>query len=621
MNWIRPHVLLVISLAILLHSYKAHHVIFENVGQMAGALAYIHCKLTLNISSIEIQHQKYTSLLEQLFEQLIAHPPEFLVGPEFIYQPLKNQIEHLYYMNRRLVARHLNQTAETADQITTLRHILPEFSNSPNRMMPDRFTRTIPLNTSAESYPADSPDPHHRVPRFTPAHLLFPLGIFGTFMGLYNKAQIDSLRTQLHGTISAHNRLVEVVEDQDHHLQRLNKTMAVLMYHLDILTNHNPALTYSQLDAIEREIRERINIAVHVIQQAQHRRLAVDFLSFRQLQALYAQLKRQAHENSCSLLTSQHSDLFQLETSYFFDGQNVHLLVHVPMVPKDSLLRLFRLHPFPLPLTKEHSLMPISENNILALSSGFHRYSAEFTHTDLMGCHVVNNVYLCERHGVLSQKLNTTCLGALYHQDFEAVKLLCKLEIHRSGEIVHQLLNNWFLAYSPIAQTAPIDCRNGTSSEVYLVKGDNKFYLSPGCRAHLKDHLVSSDLSVRLDSDILHFEWRWSELSLQDLQPEDILPQLQLLHDSGIHRPTFSDLQSLKLDIRRAPGWWAHIVNFAGNLALFVLFVAIVAFLAHRIYKFRQAALASARDFAAQAVSAVSVALLPQPAARAPAKE
>ena len=136
MNWIRPHVLLVISLAILLHSYKAHHVIFENVGQMAGALAYIHCKLTLNISSIELQHNKYISLLQQLLNELKEKKPDFH-DVELTHQPFKNQVEHLYYMNRRLVDRHLKQTAETADQITTLRHILPELPTSKSRLMHD----------------------------------------------------------------------------------------------------------------------------------------------------------------------------------------------------------------------------------------------------------------------------------------------------------------------------------------------------------------------------------------------------------------------------------------------------------------------------------------------------
>ena len=209
-----------------------------------------------------------------------------------------------------------------------------------------------------------------RAPRFL-GFLAPALGAFGTFMGIFNKAQIDKLQVEMQDVRTKHNRLVEVVADQDHHIQQINATIDGLLGVLNILAIHDPAITSARLSYIESQIKERIQTATHVIQQAQHRRLAVDFLSHTQLRQLYERLQVRAEESGSLLLTQQHSDLFQLECSYFFDGRDVHLLLHVPMVPKDSLLRLFRLHPFPLPLTKEHALITVADYNILALSSGF----------------------------------------------------------------------------------------------------------------------------------------------------------------------------------------------------------------------------------------------------------
>ena len=204
----------------------------------------------------------------------------------------------------------------------------------------------------------------------------------------------------------------------------------------------NPGYTTTRLSQIKNQLKHRIKIAIHTIQQAQHCRLVVDFLSAEQLNILFLKLVQQAEQNGCQLLVCHRSDLFQLETSYFFDGADVHLLLHVPMVPKDSLLRLFKLHPFPLLLSGSHVLVPAVRQDILAISSGFKRYSAQLSAMDLLGCHIINNIYLCERHGVLNSDLNTTCLvGSLYTQDFKAVKKLCELEIHKTGEIVYQLLN------------------------------------------------------------------------------------------------------------------------------------------------------------------------------------
>ena len=176
-------------------------------------------------------------------------------------------------------------------------------------------------------------------------------------MGIFNKAQINKLQVEMQDVRTKHNRLVEVVANQDHHLQPINQTIDGLLGILNILTLHDPAITSSLLNYIKTQIKEQIQTAIHVIQQAPHHPLAVDFLNHVQLLQLHERLQIRTEESESIMLTQQHSDHFQLECSYFIDGHNVHLLLHVPMVPKASLLRLFWLHPFPLPLTKYLALI------------------------------------------------------------------------------------------------------------------------------------------------------------------------------------------------------------------------------------------------------------------------
>ena len=253
---------------------------------------------------------------------------------------------------------------------------------------------------------------------------------------------------------------MEVVQQHDDEILQLDKSVFSVVHAISTVYHHNSGNIAAKLNRITTQMNQRLDVATHVIQLAQHRRLAIDLLPPDQLISLYNKLVKQAAEDKCTLLTSQPSDLFQIELSYFFDGNDVHLLLHVPMVPEDSLLHLFRLHPFPLPLSKTHSLMPTTDNNILAISSGFKRYHTQFYHTDLLGCHQINNIYLCQQMGSLFKNLSSTCLGSLYQQQFDSVKQLCPLEIRKNEEVVHPLLNNWFLAYSPEVQTAPIECRN-----------------------------------------------------------------------------------------------------------------------------------------------------------------
>jgi hypothetical protein len=80
-------------------------------------------------------------------------------------------------------------------------------------------------------------------------------------------------------------------------------------------------------------------------------------------------LEKKAEEAGCDLLIKYHSDLFQVESSLLYDGQDGHILIHVPMAPRNTLLRLLRLHPFPLPMFDTHHLMLVEKNDMLGISS------------------------------------------------------------------------------------------------------------------------------------------------------------------------------------------------------------------------------------------------------------
>jgi hypothetical protein len=74
------------------------------------------------------------------------------------------------------------------------------------------------------------------------------------------------------------------------------------------------------------------------------------------------------------------------------------------MVPKGTLLQLFRLHPFPLPMFDTHHLMINAKNDILAISSSETRYNVQLSFTDLLSCHPMNQVFMFDSFGVMSKR-------------------------------------------------------------------------------------------------------------------------------------------------------------------------------------------------------------------------
>jgi hypothetical protein len=69
------------------------------------------------------------------------------------------------------------------------------------------------------------------------------------------------------------------------------------------------------------------------------------------------------------------SELFQLDASYTFDGNTLSLLLHIPIAPPEAFMRLYKLHPFPLPFDNGTLLTHNVKNEILAISNSNLRYT------------------------------------------------------------------------------------------------------------------------------------------------------------------------------------------------------------------------------------------------------
>jgi len=201
----------------------------------------------------------------------------------------------------------------------------------------------------------------------------------------------------------------------------------------------NPNLLDARLGQIKNQLRDRLCRVTHAIQSAVNQRFAVDYLNPAEMAKLFRKLEEQASEAQCELLIQYHSNLVQIETSLLYDGQNGHLLIQVPMTPKNSLLRLFRLHPFPLLMFETHHLLPDVKDDVLAILSTDTMYNVQLSSTDLLSCHRVNQIFMCDFFGVMSRQFNNTCLGALYMQEFEAAQTLCPFKVVPIKERVYQL--------------------------------------------------------------------------------------------------------------------------------------------------------------------------------------
>jgi len=592
------------TLAMILVSTLANQIIFEQVGEMASSVTYLHVKFEVDIQDIEDHVHEYLGIFPKLhayfkpmYESELKNTSTW--ESSWRRENIENTKNRYNELERALAhrERHANRFL---DSIKALRSTLPKITvdNSTIKMkrsaeeedkkkpiiqkisanVVQKLIETLVSGTNGQiqkstfTRKAKKALASFVIKQGATGMLGVGLGALGTFMGLFNTFQIHSLKKELAEQREAHNRLVEVVQEQQDHLQLLDEAVSRIQTKIEFLRSSNAILLGNELGIIEEQIKERIERVTHAIQVAQTRRLAIDFLPVEYLPRLYEQLETQAKAINHKLLTKQQSDLFQLELSYFYDGTNMQLLLHVPTVPVDSILRLLKLHPFPLPLNKNYSVIPRAQDDLLAISSGFTRYSAQLSSVDLLGCHEINNVYLCERHGVLGKQLNDSCLGAMYLQDFDIVQELCTLQVTPAMEVVRQLQDNWFLVFSPAPQTAYISCRNGTNSETYFRGGITKTYLSPGCKMNLNSHLLQSDFSLQLPDEVVNFQWDWDISNIVETLEQD----MEILREAGNVKPTLKDVRQLKITRTRTIFSRIFIISLMSLVALAIVALLVI---------------------------------------------
>ena len=368
------------------------------------------------------------------------------------------------------------------------------------------------------------------------------IGILGTFMGIYNQYQITELQKQVSDVEHKHNMLVQITNQHEKLLHKINKNMETFLQIITAMQEYNPGLIYAHLNEHMEGFLDRLTIVERAVQQLQHRRLSTDLLTSEQLQKLHQAVSKVATREGYEPLTTKLGDYFQIEVSYVRTKQDVDIILHVPCVTPNSLLTIYKYvsFPFPLPKGKRRMDVSISESltaHSLSLAEAMGLFDNSTTYkattdalyvaqdqsmiaigrdhrfrmtsqSDLVSCIQRNHIYLCDKHQVVRTDLTNTCLGSLYLRDAEGVRTHCRFEVRAMTETVYQLNNLDHLVFSPTSLTAQITCRNGSLFPVFLNKA-SRVTVPQSCELKLRSHHITSDTSINIAPPPLQYEWHW----------------------------------------------------------------------------------------------------------------
>ena len=535
------------------------HLVFEEVGNMAGSTDYQLATMKVNLTQLDNGVRDLKSTIEN--QTLTVRNFKIHPKADQALWPTKNRL-------LEILTVHDEDADILHDRIKHLKNILPKISKLK--------AGTIDENGRSSRSTDTSPNPRNK--RF-----IWPLvwGLIGTYRGIMTERKYEKLSENLRKTNLQVKRIVDVVNSQ-------GKTIATLLDELDrikvsmttqeIMHSLN---TETHLRSANIRLNAEITRISNALQAAQSQRLSIDFLTTSQLDSLYGAMIDAATISGAELLVTQPSDLLQLDLSYFYDGEMITFLLHVPSVPQGAMLRLIKLHPFPLPISGQYSILPDVENEILAISNNDLEMSLQFPSVNLLGCNQANHVYLCERVGVYNKNVTNTCLGALFKQDFARASMLCPMKIVVSGEMLYRLDNNKYLVYSPVGQTIPITCPNQNKrDQQFLREGVSEFQLSPGCKTSLTEHYVFADNSISAISGLEHIILnRALKLEIPSISPEALEVIMNKMNEDGLYKPSVNDIIEASEHLEELESKTSLIGSIVAWIIAFILFIITFAFL------------------------------------------
>ncbi len=113
--------------------------------------------------------------------------------------------------------------------------------------------------------------------------------------------------------------------------------------------------------------------------------------------------------------------------------------------------------------------------------------------------------------------------------------------------------------------------------------GPNRFYVSPSCQLQLANHLIISDVSLKLDNIIKHYEWELDKITFTDIEEARSTEWLTILNDEKAGRTMLKAIHQALAAKRRSPVW-AWIFTFLGLLLLISLMVILGYFVVTRYF-------------------------------------
>jgi hypothetical protein len=356
-----------------------------------------------------------------------------------------------------------------------------------------------------------------RKKRFWPALIgaLIGSGIMGTFMGIFNNHQVQSM---------GNSKNVDLLVQDNQLKNRLLDNLGLRIQKALIQQRSHAGdmifvTRYFVWETIIRHVQRRVDDFTSLVDDLHKHRLSQRWFSHDQIKELHRHVKMFATQHNVFVLTEFPSDYYQIDVSFVSSKDQLLLLLHVPATRTRDKWAIYRYHPFPIPDGNRMMTMITAPEPLIAL--GNDKKNKILSESALHKCLQRNHYYLCSSPVVTSTNFESSCVGGLMGQHADTIKDLCDIRTEHEREVVMQASERTFAVFSPEIFTARGSCLNGSFITRHI-SHSSIVELPPGCNLQLKGTLIDVPFSITTPREPIIHPTNWDTLTV----PRAILREL-----------------------------------------------------------------------------------------------
>ena len=437
-----------------------------------------------------------------------------------------------------MIESHLNNMLLT---LTTLSHEIIEFNRPEIKLRCHHFllntiTKLKNLRQKFAQYKRMVNLPTEETKR-TKRFLGIILAMTSLATSLYNTAEIlhiksslsDIVKRQHHitGILQSHEVSIHNIEHNVDQIKEDFKRTVMVIEDIDAMS----AFLDTEI-IISKAMSELHRMVDCIISGTEHlllHRLPLCFTNTSNLEKAHKSLTRDAHKRMLSPIPIHIASYLQLETSFILEQDMLHIFVHVPLSDHSQNLELLRFYSVPIAISPSLHMQLDTQEKYLALNKeGFHTTLTDFA---LSKCKKYADILLCDEPLILKKKIDSTCLGSIYSQNFTNLQQKCPVVFFEATEMIDTISANEFMIYTQEPQTLRIACPKSTEHVAIISRQLVK--LNHGCKATTREHVFGTGFDVTVNADVLRWPtiWNISELlfGVESKVLHDVLRNLDLL--------------------------------------------------------------------------------------------